>query len=359
MLDFTVCQGARRAFAVAARIADSLTPEICTLTVVVSGSVAFDHIMVFPGHFEDHILPDKLHILNVSFLVDSLDRLRGGVAGNIAYNLGLLRQPVRIVATVGSDFDSYRDELSALGVDTSGVVVIDNELTASAFITTDRADNQITGFYPGAMAKAGEYAITGILDGASLAIVSPTAPDAMRRHVRELAESGTPFMFDPGQQIIALPPALLREGIEHAEILIGNDYEFAMISEKTGISRDDLIVACPVVVVTYGELGSHIYVDGRRLEIPAVSPREIRDPTGAGDGYRAGLVAARLANLPWETAGRVGSLAAAFVVEVKGTQSHRYSFTEFANRFDIEFPDDAGALDAFERRLDQAVQQGE
>jgi adenosine kinase len=321
--------------------------------------VAFDHIMVFPGHFEDHILPDKIHILNVSFLVDSLDRMRGGVAGNIAYNLGLLRQPVRIVATVGTDFDSYRDELAELGVDTSGVIVIDQELTASAFITTDRADNQITGFYPGAMSRAGEYAITDSLGGADLAIVSPTAPDAMRRHVRELADSGVQYMFDPGQQIIALSPNALREGIEHAEILVGNDYEFAMISEKTGLSREDLIDACPIVAITYGELGSHIYVDGHRYEIPAISPRQVIDPTGAGDGYRAGVVAARLSGLSWEVAGRVGSLAATFVVEVKGTQSHHYTFNEFTNRFDIEFPDYAGALDGFERRLDQAVQQGE
>lgn len=343
----------------AASDADEITPETCTLTVVISGSVAFDHIMVFPGHFEDHILPDKIHILNVSFLVDSLDRLRGGVAGNIAYSLGLLRQPVRVVATVGTDFDSYREELGALGIDTSGVIVIDNELTASAFITTDRADNQITGFYPGAMAKAGEYAITDALNGVELAIVSPTAPEAMRRHVRELAESNTSYMFDPGQQIIALPPTSLREGIENAEILIGNDYEFAMMSEKTGMSRDDLLAACPVVVVTYGELGSHIYVDDVRYEIPAVSPKAVVDPTGAGDGYRAGLVAARLAGLPWDAAGRVGSLAATFVVEVKGTQSHHYSFTEFENRFNIEFPDYADSLNAFARRLDQAVHQGE
>lgn len=336
-----------------------MMPETSTLTVVVSGSVAFDHIMVFPGHFEDHILPDKIHILNVSFLVDSLDRLRGGVAGNIAYSLGLLRQPVRVVATVGTDFDSYREDLGALGVDTSGVVVIEHELTASAFITTDRADNQITGFYPGAMARAGEYSIGGTLDGARLAIVSPTAPDAMRRHVRELADSDVPYMFDPGQQIIALPPTALRDGIEGAQILIGNDYEFAMISEKTGMSREDLFRACPVVVITYGELGSHIHVDDQLLEIPAVAPSAVVDPTGAGDGYRAGLVAARMAGLDWDAAGRVGSMAATFVVEVKGTQSHRYLFTEFANRFDIEFPGYAGSLNAFERRLDATVQQGE
>jgi adenosine kinase len=301
--------------------------------------------MVFPGHFEDHILPDKIHILNVSFLVDSLDRLRGGVAGNIAYNLALLSQPCRIVGTVGTDFDAYRDVLGTMGVDTNHVTVIDNELTASAFITTDRADNQITGFYPGAMSKAGEYSVLEHLDGVQLGVVSPTAPDAMRRHVRELGEAGVPYVYDPGQQIISLTPNALREGIEGAQILIGNDYEFAMMADKTGLSREDLIAASPVVVVTFGELGSRIHVDGAEIDIPAVRPSVVTDPTGAGDGYRAGLIAAHLAGLPWEAAGRVGSLAATYVVEVKGTQSHGYSKAEFEERFKAAFPEYADAVE--------------
>jgi adenosine kinase len=300
--------------------------------------------MVFPGHFEDHILPDKIHILNVSFLVDSLDRLRGGVAGNIAFSLALLEHPCRIVATVGTDFDEYRAVLESVGVDTSGIIVIDHELTASAFITTDRADNQITGFYPGAMARAGEHSVDGHLAGARLGVISPTAPDAMQRHSQEFAAAGIPYMYDPGQQIISLSGTVLRDGIEGAEILVGNDYEFAMMSEKTGLSREDLIEACPTVVVTYGELGSQIHHGGQRIDIPSVRPASVIDPTGAGDGYRAGLLAARLSGLPWEVAGRIASLAATYVVEVKGTQSHHYSLDAFAERFDEAFPDYAGSV---------------
>jgi adenosine kinase len=302
--------------------------------------------MVFPGHFEDHILPDKIHILNVSFLVDSLDRLRGGVAGNIAYNLALLKQPCRVVATVGTDFDSYRATLDAMGVDTSAIVTIEDELTASAFITTDRADNQITGFYPGAMARAGQLSMAPHLAGVRVGIISPTAPDAMRRHARELRDSGVAYMYDPGQQIVSLAPNALREGIEGADILVGNDYEFAMMTDKTGLSREDLIEIVPTVVVTYGELGSHIFNGGDKFEIPAARPTAVVDPTGAGDGYRAGLVAGVEAGLPWETAGRIGALAATYVVEVKGTQSHAYELCAFAARFDETFPEHAGTVDA-------------
>jgi adenosine kinase len=336
-----------------------VAPETSTLTVVLSGSLAFDHIMVFPGHFEDHILPDKIHILNVSFLVDSLDRQRGGVAGNIAYSLALLEHPCRIVATVGTDFDEYRAVLDEVGVDTSGILVIDNELTASAFITTDRADNQITGFYPGAMSRAGEHGVHSYLDDARMGIVSPTAPAAMQRHAREFAEAGVPYVYDPGQQIISLSAVALLEGIEGASILIGNDYEFAMMAEKTGLTRDDLIAACPTVVVTYGELGSQIYHDGDQFDIPSVRPKSVVDPTGAGDGFRAGLLAAHLSGLPWETAGRVASLAATYVVEVKGTQAHHYGFDAFAARFDEVFPDFAGSMDYLRARTGAGMMQGE
>jgi adenosine kinase len=316
------------------------------LTVLLSGSLAYDHIMVFPGHFEDHILPDKIHILNVSFLVDSLERQRGGVAGNIAYSLALLQQPCRIVATVGADFEEYRRQLAALGVDTSGIIVIPDEMTASAFITTDRADNQITGFYPGAMSKAAEYGLDGYLDDVEIGVVSPTAPEAMRRHARELAQAGIRYVYDPGQQIISLSPSALREGIEGAEIVVGNDYEFSMMSEKTGLSREDIIALCPVVVITLGELGSQIFHAGQQFDIPAVRPTEVVDPTGAGDGYRSGLLAAIRAGLPWDAAGRIASMAATYVVEVKGTQSHRYTFDEFSTRFACEFPDYEYAIEA-------------
>ncbi|HUG14248.1 MAG TPA: carbohydrate kinase family protein [Thermomicrobiales bacterium] len=315
--------------------------------------------MVFPGHFEDHILPDKIHILNVSFLVDSLDRLRGGVAGNIGYSLALLRQPCRIVATVGRDFEEYRAVLDEMGVDTRHIVIIEHELTASAFITTDRADNQITGFYPGAMARAGDYPITDHAAGAAMGVVSPTAPAAMCRHAGELAAAGVPYMYDPGQQIIALAPSALREGIAGAEILVGNDYEFAMMTEKTGMSRDELVLACPTVVVTYGELGSQIYRDGERFDIPAARPTAIVDPTGAGDGYRAGLLAATLAGCGWDAAGRIASLAATYAVEVKGTQGHHYTLDAFSDRFDRLFPEFSGAVGQLGARAQATAPQGE
>lgn len=309
------------------------------MTVLLSGSLAFDHIMIFPGYFEDHILPDKLHVLNVSFLVDSLDRFRGGVSGNIAYNLALLGQSCKIVAPVGSDFDAYAQVLTEGGVDTSALWIVKDELTASAFITTDRADNQITGFYPGAMGRAGEMSVSSHLNGASMAVVSPTAPDAMARHIQEISESSVPFMFDPGQQIVALPAETLRAGISGAQILVGNDYEFAMIAEKTGIDPDSLVTACPITAVTLGELGSTIRSEGSIWEIPSAPARQVVDPTGAGDAYRAGLMTGILHGWPLDAAGRLGSVAAAYAVEVKGTQEHAYTLQEFQERFREVFPD--------------------
>lgn len=309
------------------------------MTVLLSGSLAFDHIMLFPGYFEDHILPDKLHVLNVSFLVDSLEKFRGGVSGNIAYSLAMLGQPCKIVAPVGTDFDAYSDSLAEAGVDTSAIWVVDNELTASAFITTDRADNQITGFYPGAMGRASELGITDHVDGVSMAVISPTAPDAMARHIKELIAAGTPFMFDPGQQIVALPAETLKDGIQGAQILVGNDYEFAMIAEKTSIDVERLVTACPITAVTLGELGSTIRCNGETFEIPSAPAHEVVDPTGAGDAYRAGLLTGILHGWPLDAAGRLGSVVAAYAVETKGTQEHTFTLTDLQERFAEVFPD--------------------
>lgn len=317
------------------------------MSVLLSGSLAFDYIMNFPGYFEDHILPDKIHVLNVSFLVESLDRQRGGVAGNIAYTLGLLGVPCRIVAPAGTDFEGYAGELAELGVDVSHVWMIDGTVTASAFITTDRADNQITGFFPGAMSRAGEMSVLEHLSGVQLGVVSPTAPPAMERHVREFADAGVPYMYDPGQQIVSLSPAALREGIERATIVVANDYEFALIQEKTGLSREAIVEAAPVVAVTFGELGSIIYHDGQSWDVPATPPRQLVDPTGAGDAYRVGLICAVTHGLSWEVAGRLGALAASYVIEVKGTQAHGYTTSQFQERFDEAFPEYAGALEGF------------
>lgn len=314
--------------------------------ILLSGSLAFDYIMNFPGYFEDHILAEKIHVLNVSFLVDSLDRKRGGVAGNVAYSLGLLQQPCRIMATVGDDFDDYRSTLEGLGVDTSGIKAYSTEVTASAFITTDRADNQITGFFPGAMSHAGQLSILDSADDIEIAVISPTAPDAMERHVTELREHEIPYLYDPGQQIIALSPGALRSGIEGAQILASNDYELAMIEEKTGLSRQKIIDTVPIVVVTLGELGSMIYTDDEVYQIPSAPARSVVDPTGAGDGYRAGLLAGWRRGLTWDQTGRVAALAATYVVENKGTQEHRYSVGEFAQRLSSTFPELADITDA-------------
>lgn len=302
--------------------------------------------MNFPGYFEDHILPDKIHMLNVSFLVESLDRQRGGVAGNIAYSLGLLRQECRVVGAAGIDFDEYASELEELGIDTSGIWTVPDQVTASAFITTDRADNQITGFFPGAMARAGEQSILDWIDGVAIAVVSPTAPEAMELHVRELRETGTPYLYDPGQQIIALSPSALREGVEGARILASNDYELAMIEEKTGLSRDEIISMVPTVIDTLGDLGSTIHDGGEVHDIPSVAAWSVVDPTGAGDGYRAGLLAGYCKGLPWEVSGRIAATAATYVVEQKGTQGHDYSVEEFIERFSEAFPDYVQYLDA-------------
>lgn len=301
--------------------------------------------MNFPGYFEDHILPDRIHVLNVSFLVESLDRQRGGVAGNIAYNLGLLGQPCRLVGTVGNDFEEYRADLTELGIDLAGVVVLEDMVTASAFITTDRADNQITGFFPGAMSNAGEYDIGSQLDGAQIAVVSPTAPVAMRRHVDELVAAELPFLFDPGQQVVALSADDIRAGVEGAFMLAANDYELAMIEDKLELTRDQIVDRVPVVAVTFGDLGSTLHAEGETYEIPPSEPWRVVDPTGAGDGYRAGLLAGYTRGLGWEAAGRIASATAAFVVEQKGTQAHRYSRDEFRERFSAEFSDYADALD--------------
>lgn len=309
--------------------------------ILLSGSLAFDYIMNFPGYFEDHILPDKIHVLNVSFLVESLDRQRGGVAGNIAYNLGLLQQPCRVVGSVGNDFDDYAEALEALGVDLSGIWRIDDEVTASAFITTDRSDNQITGFFPGAMSRAAEISVLEQLEGVRLGVISPTAPDAMERHARELKEAGVPYLYDPGQQIISLSASAIREGIDGAYILACNDYELAMVEEKIGLDREQIVEDVPVVVVTLGELGSTIYAEGDEFEIPSVQAWSVDDPTGAGDGYRAGLIAGYLNGLSWEVAGRVAATAATYVVEQKGTQAHSYTLDEFVERFVEAFPEHA------------------
>jgi adenosine kinase len=304
------------------------------LTIVVTGSVAFDYIMSFPGHFKDHIIPEKIDILSVSFLVDSMKRQRGGCATNIAYNLALLGERPRIMATVGQDFSDYRQWLEARGVDTSGIVVIEDDFTASFFVSTDLRGSQIASFYTGAMSKAGRLSFRDAGAGdIQLAIVSPNDPAAMTAYARECASMGIPFIYDPSQQIIRLPAEELVEGTRAAAMLIVNDYEYEMIKNKTGLNDLELESLAGLLIVTRGENGSVIVTPERRYEIPAVLPRKLADPTGVGDAYRAGVIKGMTRGASWQTTGRMAALAATYALEENGTQNHLYSCSEFLTRY--------------------------
>lgn len=315
-------------------------------TIVISGSLAFDHIMTYPGSFQDHIIPGKAHVLSVSFLFDSLRRHRGGVAGNIAYNFALLGEHPALVGAVGSDFGEYRAAVEAMRIDTSHVRDVADELTGSAFMTTDLAGNQIAGFYPGASAVAEQISVAELGRDALFGIVGPTARPAMRRHAREFGESACRLIYDASQQVVSLDAEELLEGIHYAWGIIGSDYEMAVIGRKTGLSIADLVERVPFVGVTFGGQGSELYLDGEHAAVPAVPAEPLCDPTGGGDAYRAGVLKGLALGLPLEVAGRLGSLAATYAVERHGTQEHSYTAEAFVARFDGAFPEYAGALSA-------------
>ncbi len=314
------------------------------MSVLITGSIAYDYIMVFPGYFKEHILPEKIENISVSFLVDSMKKQRGGIATNIAYNLALLGERPKIMATVGQDFAEYREWLHANGIDTSAIVEIPNEFTASFFVSTDRNQNQIASFYTGAMAHAHELSFKDhVHDGRiDLVVISPNDPRAMVQYARECKELGLPYIYDPSQQIIRLSGEELAEGVRGSTMTVVNDYEFEMLKNKTGWADDRIAAQTRVLIVTLGEKGSTIYVDGRVIDIPAVPARQEADPTGVGDAYRAGLIKGYLHKMPWETAGRLGSLAATYVLEEYGTQNHRYTYDEFVARFRNEFGNEPG-----------------
>jgi adenosine kinase len=322
------------------------------LGVVITGSIAFDYIMSFPGLFREHILPDKLDSISLSFLVDSMRRERGGVAPNIAYNLSLLGERPQVMGTVGQDFSDYRVWLEERNVDTSTILTIEDDFTASFFCSTDLENNQIANFYTGAMSKAAMLSFrdrdTGAID---IVVISPNDPGAMVQYVRECRDLDLPYMYDPSQQIIRLSGEALREGIEGATVLIVNEYEFGMIEKKTGIPLDQITGLVETVIITQGEDGSLIFAGDERYEIPVVRPRELAEPTGVGDGYRAGILKGFVYDYPWPIAGRLGSLVAAYVLEQHGTQNHTFTLPEFVQRFREEFGDD----DSFEPVLEHIL----
>jgi adenosine kinase len=313
--------------------------------ILLTGSVAFDYLMTFPGYFRDHILPDKLDSISLSFLVDSFRKRRGGIAPNIAYTLALLGEHPHIMATVGEDFGEYREWLEKNGVDTSMMQVIPGVTTASFFCNTDLSNNQIASFYPGAMGYATQQSFRQ-WEGQTpdLVVISPNDPEAMKQFVVECRELGIPYLYDPSQQIVRLTGADLRTGIAGAQAMFINDYEFGLVQKMTGMKTAEMLEHLRFMVVTSGSQGSIVYVKGQEFSIPVVSPYQIVDPTGVGDAYRGGFLTGYSHGLAFETCGQMGSLAATYCLECEGTQSHCYSLKEFITRFRQYF-DDQGQLD--------------
>jgi adenosine kinase len=314
--------------------------------VVISASIAYDYLMSFGGSLADHILPDKTHVISVSFLVDSLRRYRGGVGGNICYNLSLLGVRPTLVGAVGSDFGPYRAEIDELGIDSTQILQCDDHLTASAFMMADMKSNQIASFYPGPAEQAQRIDAKALGDNVAYALLGATGPETMIKHTRELGAASCKLIYDPAFQIILLNGEDLANGIDVAWAVIGNDYEFAMMERKTGLSVDAIAERCELVIVTYGEQGSELRMNGASVRVPAAPTRGVKDPTGAGDAYRAGLIKGLLLEQELAIAGRIAGLAAVHAVEHVGPQEHKYSPDEFVNRFDDAFPDMAGALTA-------------
>jgi adenosine kinase len=308
------------------------------MRVFVTGSIAYDYIMVFPGRFRDHILPDKMHVLSVSFLVDSLTRLRGGTGANISFNLGLLGEHPLLVGSVGDDFSEYRAWLEGHGVDCRTVKVIAGDHTASCFINTDLQDNQITAFYPGAMAHAASLSLADAgVTPTDLVVIAPNDPTAMNGYAAECIAAGIPYLYDPSMQLPRLERDDLAKGCRGARIVAGNDYEFGMMAEKLGISEAELRRLAPITVMTRGEAGALITVGRDEFEIPAAKPRQVIDPTGAGDAFRAGFVLGIKHSLPWPVVGRLAALSAVYAIEQKGPQQHSYKRDEFVARYRENF----------------------
>ncbi len=304
------------------------------MSFIITGSVAYDYLMSYPGRFRDHILPDQLDSLSVSFLADSMRRERGGVAANVAYTNKLLGGHPTILATVGHDFGDYRRWLEDQGLPTDQIIEIPEDLTATFFVSTDLDQNQIANFYTGAMAHARDYSLASRnLQDAALVLISPNDPLAMVAYAKECKELGVPFAYDPSQQLARLSEEDLKESVPGAKFLLCNEYEIAVIQNKTGWSMDEIRNLVEVLVVTYGKKGSVIYTDGLEYEIPIAPLDHIDDPTGAGDAFRGGFFAAWQAGLSWDVAGRVGALCSTYALENIGTTTHRFTQDEFAIRY--------------------------
>jgi adenosine kinase len=306
------------------------------MKTVVTGSIAFDYLMSFPGRFTEHFLPEHMNRVSLSFLVDSMDKRRGGCAPNIAYTLALLGERPLLMATAGEDFGEYRQWLEAAGVDTSLVKQVPGKFCASFFCSTDQDNNQIASFYTGAMADAGQLSFRTVRD-CGLAIVSPNDPGAMVQYTEECRTMGIPYIFDPGQQCARMSGAELRDGVTGAAIVIVNDYELELLRQKTELSEQDILAQAQALIVTRGEQGSSVITRANRAAVPAVPPDRMIDPTGVGDAYRGGLMKGIVLGLPYDVAARLGSVAATYALEHLGGQSHAYTWHEFTQRYERHF----------------------
>ena len=308
------------------------------MNILCTGSVAFDYLMSFPGYFRDHILPDRLESISLSFLVDSMVRQRGGTAPNIAYSLALLGGHPRILATVGEDFGEYGTWLESKGVDTCCIHVVPGKYTASFFANTDLSNSQIASFYTGAMANSSKLSLRDLPDPRpDLVVISPNDPAAMRKFTDEAIELGIPYLYDPGQQLVRNPADDICKGVEGAQSLFVNEYEFELLLKHTGLTQAEILRKVEYMVITAGNQGARIYAAGEVYDIPVVEPRQSADPTGVGDAFRGGFLTGYSLHLDWPTCGRMGALAATYCLENRGTLNHSYTPGEFVARYHETF----------------------
>ncbi len=308
------------------------------MKLIVTGSIAFDYLMSFPGKFTEHFLPEHMHRVSLSFLVDSMDKRRGGCGPNIAYTIALLGERPYLMATAGQDFSDYKAWMDAVNIDTSLVKVIDGKFCASFFCSTDQHSNQIASFYTGAMANAPELSmrtVAGIKD--SLVIISPNDPDAMVQYAEECAAMGVKYIWDPGQQCARMDGDQLTDGIDGAFMVICNDYEFELIRQKTGLDEEKIVAQVPILVITKGENGCTIITKTGREDVKAVPPYRIEDPTGVGDAFRGGFMKGLSMGAPNAVCAQLGSVAATYALEHLGGTSHAYSWDEFRARYEQHF----------------------
>ncbi|MBX7234750.1 MAG: carbohydrate kinase family protein [Caldilineales bacterium] len=325
------------------------------MSIIVTGSIAWDFLMHFPGHFREHILADRSDKLSVSFLVDSKERHRGGCAPNIAYNLALLGNRPRLMGTAGVDFDDYRQWLEQVGVDTSLTVAFADEFTATFTVMTDLDHNQIASFHTGAMARARELSFHDLpREGVGWVIISPNDPQAMVKYARECRQLGIRFVYDPSQQLARIDRAELMESMEGAAVLTVNDYELEMAKRLSGLDEAELLQHVGALVVTRGPDGASVYARDDIHHIPAAHARALVEPTGVGDAFRAGLLTGLERDYGWPGVLRLANVAAVYVIEQVGTQNHSYTITDFIARYRQNYGDDA-VTDDLQRRSQDLI----